>query len=83
MRYRKLGHTGLSVSEIGFGTIPIFYFFDNSVSLPAMYGIIVGTCVALLIIYILIVILKNKNVSFKFFDKIKNKFRKKLISKKD
>ena len=59
------------------------YFFDNSVSLPAMYGIIVGTCVALLIIYILIVILKNKNVSFKFFDKIKNKFRKKLISEKD
>ena len=59
------------------------YFFDNSVSLPAMYGIIVGTCAALLIIYILIVILKNKNVSFKFFDKIKNKFRKKLISEKD
>ncbi len=23
MRYRKLGNTGLSVSEIGFGTIPI------------------------------------------------------------
>ncbi len=79
----NVGVTSEAIKGIRDGFDANIYFFDNSVSLPAMYGIIVGTCVALLIIYVLIVILKNKNVSFKFFDKIKNKFRKKLISEKD
>ena len=41
------------------------YVFDNSVSLPAMYGIFLGTTIALLIIYILVIALRNKSFSLK------------------
>ncbi len=37
MRYRKLGHTGLSISEIGFGTIPILQ--GNVPVLPDYYNL--------------------------------------------
>ena len=49
------------------------YVFDNSVSLGTMYGIFLGTSFALLLIFILIVVLKNKNISFNFIKKDKKK----------
>ena len=37
MKYRKLGHTGMKISEVGFGCIPIL---KGSVSiLPNYYGL--------------------------------------------
>lgn len=59
--------------------------FGNNIPLPAMYGIFLGTCAFLLIIFVLIVYLKGKNVSFKLidFDKIKNKIHKSSTDKKD
>lgn len=59
--------------------------FGNNISLPAMYGILLGTCAFLLIIFVLIVFLKSKNISLKLinFDKIKSKLHKNLTLNND
>lgn len=59
--------------------------FDNSVSLQAMYGIFLGTCAFLLVIFVLIVFLQSKNISFKIidFDKLKSKLHKSSTQKND
>ncbi len=44
------------------------YVFGNSISLPAMYGIFLGTTAALLVIFVLLVFFKDK-ISFKFIKK--------------
>ncbi len=51
--------------------------FDNSVSLGAMYGILLGTCLVLLIIYVIVVILQSKNININLFKKIKKPILKK------
>ncbi len=45
------------------------YVFNNSVPLGAMYGILLGTCAVLLVVYIAIVVLQSKNISFKMLKK--------------
>ena len=45
------------------------YVFGNSVPLGAMYGILLGTCAVLLVVYIAIVVLQSKNISFKMLKK--------------
>ena len=48
------------------------YLFDNKIEIGTMYGILLGTCAILLIAYVMIVTLRNKNIDLKsLFKKLK------------
>ncbi len=68
-----------SIKGIRDGFDANIYVFDKSVSLSAMYGILLGTCLALLIIYVIVVILQSKNININLFKKIKKPILKKQI----
>lgn len=68
-----------SIKGIRDGFDANIYVFDRSVSLGAMYGILLGTCLALLIIYVIVVILQSKNININLFKKIKKTILKKQI----
>lgn len=47
------------------------YVFDNSISLGGMYGIFLGSCAVLVLIFVVIVTLKSKNIKLNIFGKDK------------